>query len=233
MITTIKFHRPFVLQFDLPRGLSTGLQVDSMDSMLEPSSAVSYSSYGGDSSTAGTGPTSASCSSRRSSMDFPFFSPYTIFRGNNNNAFWHHSSGGGEAHSPEFIHPPMLPEGVGAPAADWCRHGHVQMHGHLRHGHGGMDFLHPPVMLPQEEESLFAAYLHPPTMLPQEREQVQHVYEYGQGSIIRWEGWWVLSLPMGAHHDMPCPPSDPLSFSTNVLRPHTCCLPRLVVVSRM
>ena len=45
----------------------------------------------------------------------------------------------------------------------------------------GWTFLHPPMMLPQEEESLFTAYLHPPTMLPQEGEQVQHVYEYGQG----------------------------------------------------
>ena len=43
----------------------------------------------------------------------------------------------------EFIHPPMLPEGVGAPAADGHGHGHVQMHGHLRHGHGGMDFFAP------------------------------------------------------------------------------------------
>ena len=44
---------------------------------------------------------------------------------------------------------------------------------------GGMDFLHPPMMLPQEE-SLFATYLHPPMILPQEGEQVQHGYEYGQ-----------------------------------------------------
>jgi hypothetical protein len=44
-----------------------------------------------------------------------------------------------------------------------------------------MDFLHPPMMLPQEEESLFATYLHPPMILPQEGEQVQHGYEYGQG----------------------------------------------------
>jgi GATA-binding protein len=161
----------------------------STDSVSEPpSSAVSYSSYGGDSFTASTGPASASSSSRRSSMDFPFFSPYTVFRGNGNNAFWHHSSGGGEARSPQFIHPPMLPEGVGASAADGRGHGHVQTHGHLRHGHGGMDFLHPPMMLPQEEESLFAAYLHPPMMLPQEGEQVQHGYEYGQGEYYETGG---------------------------------------------
>ncbi|KAG2361108.1 hypothetical protein BDR07DRAFT_1486291 [Suillus spraguei] len=150
----------------------------STDSVSEPpSSAVSYSSYGGDSFTTGSGATSAgtSSSSRRSSMDFPFFSPYTVFRGNGNNAFWHHSSnGGGAERSPQFVHPPMLPEAAGT------SDGHA--HGHGRNGHGhGMDFLHPPMMLPQEEESLFATYLHPPMILPQEGEQVQHGYEYGQG----------------------------------------------------
>ncbi|KAG1873222.1 hypothetical protein F4604DRAFT_1881012 [Suillus subluteus] len=152
----------------------------STDSVSEPpSSAVSYSSYGGDSFTTGSGATSAgtSSSSRRSSMDFPFFSPYTVFRGNGNNAFWHHSSnGGGADRSPQFVHPPMLPDTAGT------SDGHVHGHGHGRGGHGhGMDFLHPPMMLPQEEESLFATYLHPPMILPQEGEQVQHGYEYGQG----------------------------------------------------
>ncbi|KAG2029873.1 hypothetical protein BDR03DRAFT_995028 [Suillus americanus] len=152
----------------------------STDSVSEPpSSAVSYSSYGGDSFTTGSGATSAgtSSSSRRSSMDFPFFSPYTVFRGNGNNAFWHHSSnGGGADRSPQFVHPPMLPDAAGT------SDGHAHGHGHGRSGHGhGMDFLHPPMMLPQEEESLFATYLHPPMILPQEGEQVQHGYEYGQG----------------------------------------------------
>lgn len=152
----------------------------STDSVSEPpSSAVSYSSYGGDSFTTGSGATSAgtSSSSRRSSMDFPFFSPYTVFRGNGNNAFWHHSSGA-ERSPQSFVHPPMLPDATGT--ADGHAHGHG--HGHGRGGHGhGMDFLHPPMMLPQEEESLFATYLHPPMILPQEGEQVQHGYEYGQG----------------------------------------------------
>ncbi|KAG1807994.1 uncharacterized protein BJ212DRAFT_1485279 [Suillus subaureus] len=151
----------------------------STDSVSEPpSSAVSYSSYGGDSFTTGSGATSAgtTSSSRRSSMDFPFFSPYTVFRGNGNNAFWHHSSNGGADRSPQFVHPPMLPDAVGV------SDGHAHGHGHGRGGHGhGMDFLHPPMMLPQEEESLFATYLHPPMILPQEGEQVQHGYEYGQG----------------------------------------------------
>ncbi|KAG2137841.1 uncharacterized protein EDB93DRAFT_1090984 [Suillus bovinus] len=93
----------------------------STDSVSEPpSSAVSYSSYGGDSFTTGSSATSAgtSSSSRRSSMDFPFFSPYTVFRGNGNNAFWHHSSNSsGADRSPQFdeeslfatyLHPPMI-----------------------------------------------------------------------------------------------------------------------------
>jgi hypothetical protein len=46
--------------------------------------------------------------------------------------------------------------------------------------------LHLRMMLPQEEESLFAAYLHPPMMLPQEGEveQVQHEYD----SVRVWAG---------------------------------------------
>ncbi|KAG0697485.1 hypothetical protein DFH29DRAFT_984242 [Suillus ampliporus] len=159
----------------------------STDSVSEPpSSAVSYSSYGGDSFTTGSGATSAgaSSSSRRSSMDFPFFSPYTVFRGNGNNAFWHHSSGGGAERSPQFVHPPMLPEAAGASDG----HGHGHGRGAHGHGHSGMDFLHPPMMLPQEEESLFATYLHPPMILPQEGEQVQHGYEYGQGEYYETGG---------------------------------------------
>ncbi|KAG2110092.1 hypothetical protein DEU56DRAFT_874487 [Suillus clintonianus] len=168
----------------------------STDSVSEPpSSAVSYSSYGGDSFTTGSGATSAgtSSSSRRSSMDFPFFSPYTVFRGNGNNAFWHHSSSGG------FVHPPMLPDAVGGSDGHGHVHGngigrgglgHGLGHGHGHGGHGGhgMDFLHPPMMLPQEEESLFATYLHPPMILPQEGEQVQHGYEYGQGEYYETGG---------------------------------------------
>ncbi|KAG1760619.1 hypothetical protein EDD22DRAFT_900313 [Suillus occidentalis] len=154
----------------------------STDSVSEPpSSAVSYSSYGGgDSSFTTSGATSAgtSSSSRRSSMDFPFFSPYTVFRGNGNNAFWHHSSGGGSPQA--FVHPPMLPDagehGHGHGHGGHGGHGNGNGHGHG--GRGGMDFLHPPMMLPQEEESLFATYLHPPMILPQEGEQVQHGYEY-------------------------------------------------------
>jgi hypothetical protein len=73
-------------------------------------------------------------------LDFPFFSPYMVFRGNCNNSFWHHSSGGGEARHPQFIHPPMLPERVGASAADGRGHGHVQTHGTCDMGMVGWTF---------------------------------------------------------------------------------------------
>ncbi|KAH7923014.1 hypothetical protein BV22DRAFT_1036849 [Leucogyrophana mollusca] len=111
----------------------------STDSASEPpSSAVSYSSYNDSYS----GHSSATSHSRRSSMDFPFFSSYSIFRGSGN-AFWHPPMLPTDR-SPQFIHPPMLPT-----------------------EESPMDFLHPP-MLPQEEDNLFATYLHPPMMLPAE-----------------------------------------------------------------
>jgi len=73
----------------------------------------------------------------------------------------HHSSNGsGADRSPQFVHPPMLPDTTGT------SDGHVHGHGH------GMDFLHPPMILPQEEESLFTISLHPPMILPQEGKQV-------------------------------------------------------------
>ncbi|KAL4077368.1 hypothetical protein J3A83DRAFT_4388805 [Scleroderma citrinum] len=105
-----------------------------------------------DSTSASEPPSSASFSSatshsRRSSMDFPFFTSYGIFRGSGN-AFWHPPMLPTDR-SPHFIHPPMLP--AEEPT---------------------MDFLHPP-MLPQEEDNLFATYLHPPMMLPTEDQNVQ------------------------------------------------------------
>ncbi|KIO03738.1 hypothetical protein M404DRAFT_616812 [Pisolithus tinctorius Marx 270] len=48
--------------------------------------------------------------SRRSSMDFPFFTPYGVFRGSVSNTFWHPPMVIAEPdRSPQpFIHPPML-----------------------------------------------------------------------------------------------------------------------------
>ncbi|EGN92304.1 hypothetical protein SERLA73DRAFT_65990, partial [Serpula lacrymans var. lacrymans S7.3] len=117
----------------------------STDSASEPpSSAVSFSSYNDSFS----GHSSATSQSRRSSMDFPFFSPYSILRGSGN-TFWHPPMLP-QDRSPQVIHPPMLPT-----------------------DDTPMDFLHPP-MLPQEEETLFATYLHPPMLLPSDESPSTH-----------------------------------------------------------
>ncbi|KIJ12312.1 GATA zinc finger transcription factor [Paxillus involutus ATCC 200175] len=121
----------------------------STDSASEPpSSAVSFSSYADSYS----GHSSAASHSRRSSMDFPFFASYSIFRGSGN-AFWHPPMLAADR-SPQFIHPPMLPA-----------------------EESPMDFLHPP-MLPQEEDNLFAAYLHPPMMLPAEGQEAHQPQQH-------------------------------------------------------
>ncbi|KAG6330886.1 hypothetical protein ID866_8204 [Astraeus odoratus] len=120
----------------------------STDSASEPpSSAVSFSSYAESFS-------SATSHSRRSSMDFPFFAPYTVFRGSGN-AFWHPPMLPADR-SPQFIHPPMLPAEEST-----------------------MDYLHPP-MLPQEEDNLFATYLHPPMMLPPDDQHAQQNHQQQQ-----------------------------------------------------
>lgn len=120
----------------------------STDSASEPpSSAVSFSSYADSYS----GHSSTASHSRRSSMDFPFFSPYSVFRGSGN-AFWHPTTLAADR-SPQLIHPPMLP------ADD-----------------SPMDFLHPP-MLPQDEDNFFATYLHPPMLLPAEDSNAQHQHQ--------------------------------------------------------
>lgn len=117
----------------------------STDSASEPpSSAVSFSSYADSYS----GHSSTASHSRRSSMDFPFFSSYSVFRGSGN-AFWHPPTVAADR-SPQLVHPPMLP------AED-----------------SPMDFFHPP-MLPQDEDNFFATYLHPPMLLPAEDSNVQH-----------------------------------------------------------
>ncbi|KAG6369838.1 hypothetical protein JVT61DRAFT_13395 [Boletus reticuloceps] len=117
----------------------------STDSASEPpSSAVSFSSYADSYS----GHSSTASHSRRSSMDFPFFSSFSVFRGSTN-AFWHPPTLTADR-SPQLVHPPMLP------AED-----------------SPMDFFHPP-MLPQDEDNFFATYLHPPMLLPQEDPNPQH-----------------------------------------------------------
>lgn len=80
------------------------------------------------------------------SMYFPFFMPYSVFRGSGN-AFWHPCMFP-TYRSPQFIHPPMLP--IEEPT---------------------MDFLHLP-MFPQEEDNLFSMYLHLSMMLPAEDQSI-------------------------------------------------------------
>lgn len=120
----------------------------STDSASEPpSSAVSFSSY----AESYSGHSSTASHSRRSSMDFPFFSSYSVFRGSGN-AFWHPPTLAADR-SPQLVHPPMLP------AED-----------------SQMDFFHPP-MLPQDDDNFFATYLHPPMLLPAEDSSTQHQHQ--------------------------------------------------------
>ncbi|KAG2355710.1 hypothetical protein BDR07DRAFT_1381318 [Suillus spraguei] len=92
----------------------------STDSVSEhPSSAVSYSSYGGDSFRTGSGAMSA--------VPTLFSEGAVTMRFGTTS-----SNGGGAERSPQFVHPPMLPEATGT------SDGHA--HGHGRSGHGyGME----------------------------------------------------------------------------------------------
>jgi len=72
----------------------------SIDSVSEPLAVQCPTHHTEGSFTASTGPMNASSSSHQSSIDFPFFSPYTFFHGNGNNAFRHHSSGSRVERSP-------------------------------------------------------------------------------------------------------------------------------------
>ncbi|KAI6102779.1 hypothetical protein F5141DRAFT_1008162 [Pisolithus sp. B1] len=121
----------------------------STDSASEPpSSAVSHSSYAESLTSTSTAPTSAisaashhplashhafSSHSRRSSMDFPFFTPYGVFRGSVSNTFWHPPMVVAEpdrSPQPAGFHPPMLlPEEENLFAT----------------------YFHPPMLLPSEE----------------------------------------------------------------------------------
>ncbi|KAI6098888.1 hypothetical protein EDD16DRAFT_1498104 [Pisolithus croceorrhizus] len=121
----------------------------STDSASEPpSSAVSHSSYTESLTSTSTAPTSAisapshhpltshhafSSHSRRSSMDFPFFTPYGVFRGSVSNTFWHPPMVVAEpdrSPQPAGFHPPMLlPEEENLFAT----------------------YFHPPMLLPSEE----------------------------------------------------------------------------------
>ncbi|KAI6141967.1 hypothetical protein EDD17DRAFT_257879 [Pisolithus thermaeus] len=135
--------------------------------------------------------------SRRSSMDFPFFTPYGVFRGSVSNTFWHPPMVVAEPdRSPQpFIHPPMLlpddwPTGgeSGASSSNaatgaspsilvssGARSSSSNAGGGAAAAAGGFMYsagFHPPMLLP-EEENLFATYFHPPMLLPSEEGDVQ------------------------------------------------------------
>ncbi len=144
----------------------------STDSASEPpSSAASYSSF--DNYSAASSVTS---NSARSSVDYPFSfsssgacgntSPSASPNANTNgatnglnsngpglrgsgNTFWHPPMLPHADRSPALFHPPMLPPTDDSP----------------------MDYLHPPMVLPDDTESLFSTYLHPPMALPDEGNQ--------------------------------------------------------------
>ncbi|KAI6025484.1 hypothetical protein EDC04DRAFT_2573818 [Pisolithus marmoratus] len=115
----------------------------STDSASEPpSSAVSYSSYAESMMSASTAPTSAISGhsphqtqqqGQASNMDFPFFTPYGVFRGSVSNTFWHPPMVIAEpdrSPQPAGFHPPMLlPEEENLFAT----------------------YFHPPMLLPSED----------------------------------------------------------------------------------
>jgi GATA-binding protein len=164
-----------------------------------PSSAVSFSSYNDGYSSA----SSATSLSQRSSMEFPY-SSYTssfgILRGSGN-TFWHPPMmPASQDRSPQFVHPPMLP-----PVTSNCGPGSA----------GGaeespMDYLHPPMVL-QDEESLFSAYLHPPMVLTEEplSQQPQQTQQQQQQQQQQSKQQQQRSPPAVASALQPHPPMFP------------------------
>jgi GATA-binding protein, other eukaryote len=122
----------------------------SVDSVSEPpSSAVSYGSFNDGYSS------SAASSVSPPAMDYPYNhpTPYPslVLRGSGN-AYWHPTSG--SHNSPRmFIHPPMLPSAFPGESDVMAA------------GPSALDFFHPPMMLPQEEENIFSSFIHPPMVL--------------------------------------------------------------------
>lgn len=130
-------------------------------------------------------------------MDFPFFTPYGVFRGSVSNTFWHPPMVVAEPdRSPQpFIHPPMLlpddwPTGDESGASSLnattgaspsvlvsggARPSSSNAGGGAAAAAGAFLFsagFHPPMLLP-EEENLFATYFHPPMLLPSEEGDVR------------------------------------------------------------
>ncbi|KAF8900459.1 hypothetical protein CPB84DRAFT_1747457 [Gymnopilus junonius] len=139
----------------------------STDSASEPpSSAVSYSSYSGDSFSSVS---SSASHSKRASMEFPFstynsngtINPGPALRGSGN-TFWH---------------PPMMPQAADNEPVIFHSNSNVSSStstssstssSNSANEDSPMDYLHPPMSI-QDQESLFSAYLHPPMALPEDK----------------------------------------------------------------
>ncbi|KDR78208.1 hypothetical protein GALMADRAFT_224580 [Galerina marginata CBS 339.88] len=142
----------------------------STDSASEPpSSAVSFSSYSGESFSSSS---SSASHSKRASMEFPF-STYnsngTINSGpalrGSGNTFWHPPMmpQGNTDNEPALFHP-SNGSGSGSTSTSSSSSSNTS---NAANEDSPMDYLHPPMAL-QDEESLFSTYLHPPMALPEE-----------------------------------------------------------------
>lgn len=120
----------------------------SNDSASEPPSAASYGAY----STESYSSASSTSHSQRSSLDYPFFQNYGLFRtnqaANTSSSLWHPPMLPPDGNSPQFIHPPMLPPAEDSP----------------------MDYLQN--MQHDDTDALFNTYLHPPMLPPEDSPKV-------------------------------------------------------------
>ena len=128
--------------FDGSEGRSAKRRRLSNDSASEtPSSATSFGytldSYSSASSTS---------QSQRSSLDYPFFQTYGLFRNQTNPSMWHPPMLPPD-NSPQFVHPPMLPQ-----------------------EDSPMDYLQN--MQHDDTDALFNTYLHPPMLPPEDSPKV-------------------------------------------------------------
>jgi GATA-binding protein len=146
----------------------------SNDSVTEPpSSAVSFSSFGRDSSSFSTSSATSVSSSARNSMDFSFpgssnspsngagnCSP-NMGGGNNNTNNGNNGAGAGSYYS-SFWHPPMLPQPHGSPFI----HPPMLLPSSTNDTDVQMDFLHGSTGM-GEGDHFLNSYIHPPMLLPE------------------------------------------------------------------
>ncbi|KAI0245842.1 hypothetical protein BJV78DRAFT_1277357 [Lactifluus subvellereus] len=145
----------------------------SNDSITEPpSSAVSFSSFGGDSSGFSTSSATSCSGSARNSMDFSFSgasSPPSngngcdspTLGGSSNPTRSNNSSGAGGYYS-SYWHPPMLPQPHGSPFI----HPPMLPPSSATENDVQMDFLHGSTGM-NEGDHFLNSYIHPPMLLPE------------------------------------------------------------------